>query len=91
MAEDPGLGYKIVATVTDVKGKCSAGHKRGEKFEISCHNPAGLCGFFYNKIFPSLQTFQFGGCLPWWQGESIQLQCPDMQNLVTIKLERTKR
>ena len=91
MAEDPGLGYKIVATVTDVKGKCSAGHKSGEKFEISCHNPAGLCGFFYYKIFPSLQTFQFGGCLPWWQGESIQLQCPDMQNLVTIKLERTKR
>jgi uncharacterized repeat protein (TIGR04076 family) len=90
MAKDPGIGYKMVATVTDVKGKCSAGHTVGESFEISCHNPAGLCGFFYNKIFPSLQTFQFGGRMPWSKGDSIQLQCPDIQNLVTIKLERTK-
>lgn len=91
MARDPGLGYRIIATVTDVKGKCSAGHTVGESFEISCHNPAGLCGFFYSKIFPSLQTFQFGGRMPWWQDDTIFLQCPDTQNLVTIKLERKKR
>jgi uncharacterized repeat protein (TIGR04076 family) len=91
MPKDPEIGYKMVAMVTDVKGKCSAGHTVGEGFEISCHNPAGLCGFFYNKIFPNLQTFQFGGCMPWWKGDSINLQCPDTQNLVTIKLERTKR
>jgi uncharacterized repeat protein (TIGR04076 family) len=74
MALDPGLGNKIKATVTDVKGKCSAGHKAGDSFDISCHNPAGLCGFFYNRIFPNLQTFQFGGDMPWWQGDTIQLQ-----------------
>jgi uncharacterized repeat protein (TIGR04076 family) len=91
MVKDPGLGYKVVATVTDVKGECSAGHKVGESFEISCHNPAGLCGFFYHRIFPNLQTFQFGGRMPWWRGDTIQLQCPDSVNLVTIKLERSKR
>lgn len=91
MAQEPGVGYKIVATVVGVKGHCSAGHREGDVFEISCHNPGGLCGFFYHDIFPSLQTFQFGGSLPWWEGDTIPLQCPDSYNLVTLKLERTKR
>jgi uncharacterized repeat protein (TIGR04076 family) len=91
MAQDPAIGCKVKATILSVKGHCSAGHKTGESFEISCHNPAGLCGFFYHDIFPSLQTFQFGGNLPWWQGDVIQLQCPDSLNLVTLQLERSKR
>ena len=68
-----------------------AGHQVGEKFEISCHNPGGLCGFFYHDIFPHLETFQFGGSLPWWEGDTIHLQCPDSDNLVTLKVERSKR
>ena len=90
MAKDPGIGKKVIATITSVKGKCSAGHKEGDTFEISCHNPGGLCGFFYHDIFPSLSTFQFGGNLPWWEGDTIQLQCPDSYNLVTLKLERSE-
>ena len=91
MAADPGIGYKIKATITGVKGDCSAGHKEGEKFEISCYNCGGLCGFFYHDLFPSLMTFQFGGALPWWEGDSIEVQCPDPDNLVTMKLERIPR
>jgi len=91
MAQNPGIGQKVMATITGAKGKCSAGHRVGETFEISCHDPGGLCGFFYHDIFPSLQTFQFGGNLPWWQGDAIELQCPDSFNLVTIKLERSER
>ena len=91
MAEDPGIGDKVIATITDVKGYCSAGHEEGESFEISCHNPGKLCGFFYHDIFPSLSIFQFGGNLPWWEGDTIQLQCPDKHNLVTLQLERRKR
>jgi uncharacterized repeat protein (TIGR04076 family) len=91
MAEDPGIGYKVVATIIGVKGECSAAHKTGESFEISCHNPAGLCGFFYHDLFPTLSTFQFGGNYPWWEGDAIEVQCPDPYNLVTMKLERSKR
>lgn len=91
MAKDPGIGYQVVATITGTQGTCHAGHQEGESFEISCHSPGGLCGFFYHDIFPSLQTFQFGGNLPWWQGDSIQLQCPDTGNPVFMKLERKKR
>ena len=91
MAKDPGIGYQVMATITGVKGQCNAGHKVGEKFEISCHNPGGLCGFFYHDIFPHLETFQFGGSLPWWESDTIYLQCPDSDNLVTLKMERSKR
>jgi uncharacterized repeat protein (TIGR04076 family) len=91
MAKDPGIGYRVVATVLSVKGECSAGHKAGEIIEISCHEPAGLCGYFYHDIFPSLSTFQFGGSMPWWQGDTIELTCPDSDNLVRLRLTRTKR
>ena len=91
MALDPKVGQKVIGEIMSVKGTCSAGHKAGETFEISCHNPAGLCGWFYHDIFPNLMTFQFGGGLPWWQGDTIQVQCPDSYNLVTMKLTRSKR
>ncbi len=91
MAKDPGIGKKIIATVAGVKGECSAGHKAGDTFEISCHNPGELCGYFYHDIFPYLMIFQFGGSLPWWKGDVIEMQCQDSHNLVTLKLERTDR
>ena len=64
MAKDPGIGFRVVGTITGVKGKCNAAHQVGENFEISCHNPGGLCGFFYHDLFPNLMTFQFGGNSP---------------------------
>jgi uncharacterized repeat protein (TIGR04076 family) len=91
MAKDPGIGYRVVAQIMSVKGECSAGHRAGDTFEISCHDPAGLCGYFYHDIFPSLSTFQFGGSMPWWQGDAIELGCPDSDNLVRLRLTRTKR
>jgi uncharacterized repeat protein (TIGR04076 family) len=91
MARDPGFGKKIIATIIDVKGTCNAGHQKGDTFEISCHNPGDLCGFFYHDIFPSLSAFQFEGDLPWWEGDTIQLECGDEYNLVTLKLERLER
>lgn len=91
MAEDPGIGKRVMATIIGGKGKCEAGHEVGESFEISCHNPGGLCGYFYHDIFPSLSTFQFGGNFPWWKGDSIELECPDKHNVVTLKLERFDR
>lgn len=91
MAQDPEIGNKIVATVIGVKAFCNAGHKVGDSFEISCYKSNELCGFFYHSIFADLQTFQFNGNLPWWEGDTIELQCPDSYNQVTIKLERYKR
>ena len=91
MAQDPKIGYRVEGVITGAQGSCSAGHVVGDVFEISCHNPAGLCGFFYHDIFPSLSTFQFGGSMPWWEGDTIEVACPDSGNLVTMKLTRSKR
>jgi len=91
MAQDPGIGYRVQATITGVKGECGAGHRVGEAFEISCYNPGSLCGWFYHDIFPSLSTFQFGGNLPWWEGDAIELRCPDPHNQVTMWLKRFPR
>jgi len=91
MARDPRIGCKVVGIITGVKGACSAGHAAGDTFEISCHNPAGLCGIFYHDIFPSLSTFQFGGTMPWWEGDTIELHARIPINLVTMKLTRSKR
>ena len=91
MAKDPGIGYRLKANIVSVKGECSAGHMAGESFEISCHDPAGLCGYFYHDIFPALPCFQFGGSLPWWKGDTIELSCPDPDNLVVIRLVREAR
>ncbi len=91
MAANPELGFKIVATIESVKGVCNAAHTVGEQFTISCYHSGGLCGFFYHDLFPTLMTFQFGGNLPWWDGDTIVAQCPDAENLVTIKLKREAR
>ena len=42
MVKDPMMGYKVVATVTGIKGKCNVDHRVGENFEISIHNAGGL-------------------------------------------------
>ena len=47
----------------------------------------GLCGFFYHDIFPYLSVMQFGGKYPWWDG-SIEVECPDRYNTVSLKIER---
>lgn len=91
MAEDPGIGYRVLARVVGVEGACSAGHTMGDKFEISCHDTGGLCGYFYHDLFPSLSTFQFGGSYPWWEGDTIELRCPDYHNFVTLRLKRIAR
>jgi hypothetical protein len=44
--KDPGIGYRVVATVIGAKGTYSTVNEVGDSFEISYHNPRGLCGFF---------------------------------------------
>ncbi|HOE19042.1 MAG TPA: TIGR04076 family protein [Syntrophorhabdaceae bacterium] len=89
MAKDPGLGKKIKAEVVGLKGQCNAGHKVGDRFDVSCWNTGGMCGFLYHAIFPTLQVMQFDGSYPWGTDEAV-VNCPDSYNLLTIKLWRVK-
>jgi uncharacterized repeat protein (TIGR04076 family) len=84
------VGHRVMATIKAVKGTCHWSHKAGDSFEISAHDAAGLCGFFYHDIFPYIVMLQFGGGLPpeWGGPESVELECMDKFNAVTIELRR---
>jgi uncharacterized repeat protein (TIGR04076 family) len=88
--KDPGIGDKMSAAVTGLKGTCNAGHVVGEGFEISCHNPGGLCGFFYHALFPTLSVMGSGGRYPRGDPDVIEVECPDRINLLSLRLERVE-
>ena len=89
MAVDPPDIEPLSAEVISVKGECSAGHKAGDTFRISCWNTGGLCGFFYHDIFPNLSVMQFGGSYPWSDGGELILECPDRENAVTLRVRKS--
>lgn len=93
MVEKLKIGHPIVGTIKKVKGFCNAGHKKGDKMELSGHNTGGLCGFFYHDIFPYIIMLQFGGSFPAeWGGDQdvVELECMDKFNAVKIELRRIK-
>ena len=83
---------KVIATVTAAQGACHWGHEVGDTFEISCHDTAGLCGFFYHDIFPYLLMLEFGGAYPptWGDPDVVTVKCTDAKNPVTMELRRVK-
>ena len=90
---DVKVGYRVVGTIKDVKGKCNAGHKVGDEIELSGHSAGGLCGFFYHDLFPYIIMLQFGGGFPkQWGGypDVLNMECMDKFNLVKIELRRIK-
>ncbi len=90
MSEEERIETKFVAEVTGQKGTCHAEHKLGQRFELSCYDAGGLCGFFYHDIFPYLSVMQFGGKYPWWDRDKIEVECPDRYNTVSIRIEKKK-
>lgn len=87
------IDYRIVLTVTDIKGQCAL-HKIGEKINIEfplspdkraidmC--PMALVGFFY-KCYSMLYGAQF----PWHTDpDTFDACCPDYENLVRFEIKR---
>jgi uncharacterized repeat protein (TIGR04076 family) len=84
--------FKIIGTIKDVKGHCTARHKIGDEFELSGHSANGLCGFFYHDVFPTIITLQFGGTFPWSSDpDIIEVECPDRMNVVKMELKRIRK
>ena len=87
--------YKLIGTIIEIKGKCIAGHKVGEKIDLTLIGEHGvkrglnLCPFFLDVLLPYLYTMQFGGEFPWEEKPNIfTMVCPDLKNAVKIKIER---
>ncbi len=77
MAETPQGFAVFTAEVTAAKGPCAVGHRVGDKLQLSCWDPGGLCGFFYHDIFPALSLMQFGGQYPRAEKDRMEVRCPD--------------
>jgi len=88
MAVQPEGMKHLHAEVISVKGECSAGHKVGDQLKIGCWDTGGLCGFFYHDIFPTLNVMQFGGQYPWGSADELTLECPDRENVVTLRVRK---
>lgn len=87
--ERPRIGNRVQCTITGIKGSCGWGHKVGEQFEISGHDTAGMCGFFYHDIFPQIIMLQFGGSYPWGDNKDVvRVECLDRVNCVQVELKR---
>ncbi|MGA2368007.1 MAG: TIGR04076 family protein [Dehalococcoidia bacterium] len=87
--------YIIIGTIKSIAGNgtCSAGHKVGDKLEISAINSGGLCGFFYHDIFPYLLMLEYSGSFPAELSEKtymMNMRCPDNAKL-TMELQRVKK
>lgn len=92
MAEESRVGHRVVGIIKEVKGSCSAGHRAGDRLELSGYGSGGLCGFLYNQAFPYIIMLQFGGGFPveWGDPDVVELDCIDKANLVTIELRRIR-
>jgi len=84
--------FKIVGTITEVKGHCGARHKVGDKIELGTIDTGGLCGFFNHDVFPTIETLQFGGTIPWTKDpDLVKVECPDRINVVKMELKRIRK
>jgi uncharacterized repeat protein (TIGR04076 family) len=92
MEEKPRVGYRVLGTIKGVKGSCNAGHKVGDKLELSGHSAGGLCGFLYHQAFPYIIMLQFGGGFPaeWGNPDIVELDCLDKSSAVTVELKRIR-
>lgn len=81
----------FIAEFISIKGRCSAGHKVGDPFEINTHRTGGICSWCYHDLFPTRMTLAMGGRIPWWKSQDEFIyECPDKTNLVTFKIKRER-
>jgi uncharacterized repeat protein (TIGR04076 family) len=90
--EEKREDYRVVGTITGLKGECTAGHKVEDQFELSSEDTASLCGLFYHGAFPYILMLQFGGGFPPDAGDPdvIVMDCMDHVNVATIELKRIR-
>lgn len=91
--------YKLIGKIVKVEGKCVAGHRVGEEFDLTLYSEKAdkfprtpnVCGFLYNAIFPYLAVLQFGGVFPWEKDKDKFLAgCPDNYR-VMVEIRRIRQ
>ena len=76
--------------IVDIQGtgKCSAGHKVGDKF-LNPEEQREICGSAYHTFYPYLIALKAGGSFPWEENDDeITICCPDYKNPVVFRIKR---
>ena len=89
---------KVVLKIVSVKGKCNAGHKVGQEFDLSKDFTLGyredgqaLCPSAFYAAFPNWRVLRFGGELPWEENKDLaHVACPDPVNPLVMELKRIR-
>jgi uncharacterized repeat protein (TIGR04076 family) len=90
--------FKVVLKITSVQGKCAAGHKAGDEFDLSkdvvigySGNGKALCPAAFYAAFPNWRVLRFGGELPWAKDKDTScVACPDPVNPLIMELKRIR-
>ena len=86
--------YKIKIKVTEIRGrgKCAAGLKVGDEFEIDKNGqpiPPNFCGWAFNTLWPFITSLRYGGVLPWEKDlNKAYVSCPDPESTVIFEISR---
>ena len=84
--------YKILVTVKSVNGKCDAGLKVGDTFEIIGPKliQGGICIPALGAIYPYVNAMKYGE--PYFlEGKEVHESCcPDPKNPVIFEISRVK-
>jgi uncharacterized repeat protein (TIGR04076 family) len=90
---------KVILKIVSVKGRCAAGHKEGQEFDLSkdftlgfSGNPNTICPSAFYASYPSWRVLRHGGELHWSDDKNkAHVACPDPFNPVVIELQRIKQ
>jgi uncharacterized repeat protein (TIGR04076 family) len=83
------MDYIVDITIKEIRGKgeCYHNHKVGDILHIGESN---ICPWAQSVILPFATALRFGGEIPWKEKDkdTIELCCPDPDNLVIFRLTR---
>jgi len=83
--------YRLKIVVEDVKGKCYAGHKKGDVIEVENSVLKGqICIYALSALIPFITAACRETPPEDWINAVEVLQCPDPENTVRFRIIREK-
>lgn len=83
----------VEAVVKSQKGKCSFGHKVGDKIVFDGKTVKGdICYSALMVLLPKVYAMRFGAVFPWVEDKDVIFNaCPDGENPVVFEIRRVKK
>jgi len=83
----------VEAVVKSQKGKCSFGHKVGDKIVFDGKTVKGdICYSALMVLMPKVYAMRFGAVFPWAEDKDVIFNaCPDGENPVVFEIRRVKK